>query len=87
MTEPVTGKFDREAQRGKMLSPREEQCCAMVSTGMTNREIGYALGICEGTIKLHIAKAMAKRGLRNRVEMALDYITNIGLYRNAARAD
>ncbi len=72
---------------GRALSPRETQVCAMVSQGMKNKEIAYALSISEGCVKIYVFNAMAKRGLRNRVEMALDYISNISKYRLHAIAD
>ncbi len=72
---------------GRALSPRETQICAMVSQGLRNKEIGYALGVSENVVKIHVHNSMAKRGLRNRVEMALDYISNISKYRCHAIAD
>lgn len=54
-----------------LLSPQEERTLRLVSDGLSNREVGERLGILEKTVKYHMTKAMAKLGVRNRVEAAL----------------
>ncbi|EWC64469.1 hypothetical protein UO65_0076 [Actinokineospora spheciospongiae] len=43
----------------------------LVTTGMTNRGIGSALGITERTAREHIARIMLKLGAGSRVEVAV----------------
>jgi FixJ family two-component response regulator len=42
------------------LTPREAEVFALVVTGMLNKQIGYALGIAEKTVKVHRARVMEK---------------------------
>ena len=48
------------------LNARERDCLAWASEGMTNAEIGAALGISDRTAIYHIASACRKLGARNR---------------------
>lgn len=48
------------------LNPRERDCLAWASEGMTNAEIGAVLGISDRTAIYHIASACRKLGARNR---------------------
>jgi RNA polymerase sigma factor (sigma-70 family) len=51
----------RELQaRLETLTPRERQVMALVADGLMNKEIATALGIAEGTIKVHRAGVMRK---------------------------
>ena len=54
-----------------LLSIQEERTLRLVSNGLSNREVGEILGIVEKTVKYHMTKAMAKLGVRNRVEATL----------------
>jgi FixJ family two-component response regulator len=47
-------------QRVATLTPREREVMALVSTGLLNKEIAYALGTGEKTIKAHRARVMQK---------------------------
>ena len=47
-------------QRIKMLTSREMEVFALVVTGMLNKQIASALGIGEGTVKVHRARVMEK---------------------------
>ncbi len=58
--------------RGRPLTPREQQVAALVSKGMKNREIGEALGIATGTVKIHLMHIFEKTGIRDRFELALE---------------
>jgi len=57
--------------RSRPLTPREQQVAALVSKGMKNREIGEALGIATGTVKIHLMHIFEKTGIRDRFELAL----------------
>lgn len=45
---------------------REQQVLTGVSDGLTNRQIGTAMGISESTVKTHIRKIFEKTGTRDR---------------------
>jgi FixJ family two-component response regulator len=48
------------AWRVKKLTPREQEVMALVVTGLLNKQIAYALGTSEKTIKIHRAHVMQK---------------------------
>ena len=52
------------------LTERESELLSMLSTGMTNRELGSHLYISENTIKTHLRRLYAKLGVRNRAQAA-----------------
>ncbi|MGI4815210.1 MAG: LuxR C-terminal-related transcriptional regulator [Janthinobacterium lividum] len=49
-----------------LLSPRQRQILDMVHMGSTNKVIARALGISEGTVKIHLASAFKLLGATNR---------------------
>jgi DNA-binding NarL/FixJ family response regulator len=53
------------------LTSRQRDVLALVARGRSNREIGEALGIAEGTAKLHVASVLKALGAQNRTEAAL----------------
>jgi DNA-binding NarL/FixJ family response regulator len=52
------------------LTPRERQIMELVSTGLSNREVGEQLHILEGTIKVHLHHIFQKLSIRNRTALA-----------------
>jgi two-component system, NarL family, nitrate/nitrite response regulator NarL len=70
----------RNAQRSRMrgkpeeqviaLTARERQIMELVSTGLSNREVGKRLHISEGTIKVHLHHIFQKLSIRNRTTLA-----------------
>jgi|GEM_PF-1545303 len=70
---------DREAQaqasaddpRLQGLTERQRAVLALLGEGRSNRDIGAALGISEGTAKLHVAAILKCLGVANRTEAAL----------------
>lgn len=58
------------------LTPRELACVKLLAQGKTNREIGTALGIAEGTVKLHFNSAFKKMGARHRSDALLIALRN-----------
>ncbi|HEU5199606.1 MAG TPA: response regulator transcription factor [Ktedonobacterales bacterium] len=64
-TAPSTGGQVEE------LTEREREILLLVARGATNREIGEALFITEGTVKNHMSNILSKLGLRDRTQAAL----------------
>ena len=59
------------------LTPREVQVASLVWEGLTNREIGQAIGTTEQVIKNYLRVVFDKLGVWSRLELAL-YIANHG---------
>ncbi len=53
------------------LTEREYEILRYVARGESNREIGEALFITEGTVKNHVSSILSKLGLRDRTQAAL----------------
>lgn len=53
------------------LTSREREVARYVAQGMRNKEIGLALGIGEGTVKMHLHNLYQKLGIASRTELAL----------------
>jgi two-component system, NarL family, nitrate/nitrite response regulator NarL len=60
---PATGLED--------LTDREREILEHIAGGRTNKEVGRALGISEGTVKVHMKHLLRKLNLRGRVEAAV----------------
>jgi two-component system response regulator DevR len=52
------------------LTDREREVVALLSRGLTNREIGTAMFVSESTAKFHVRNVMRKLGVRRRAEVA-----------------
>lgn len=52
----------------KRLSPREQQTLELVRRGLSNRDIGVALGVTENTAKAHVKAILLKLGVADRAE-------------------
>ena len=68
---PVPSSMER-------LSERERQIAYMVARGMRNRDIAADLGISENTVKRHLQSIFSKTGSRDRLELAVLALTEIG---------
>jgi len=53
------------------LSPRELEVLRFVAKGLSNKEIGSALHVVEGTIKIHLTNILAKLGVSDRTQAIL----------------
>lgn len=65
-----------------LLTPREEQVVALVSDGLSNREVAHELGLSEHTIKKYLLRIFDKLGISTRVELVL-YAVSHGEKRQA----
>ncbi|MEY4483473.1 MAG: hypothetical protein RL693_925 [Verrucomicrobiota bacterium] len=52
----------------KRLSPRELQTLDLLRRGLSNRDIGVALGVTENTAKAHVKSILLKLGVADRAE-------------------
>lgn len=50
------------------MTPRQLQVLKHMSEGLSNKEIGQALGLAEGTIKIHVAAIFQALGVAKRVD-------------------
>lgn len=57
------------------FTPREMQVLELLRAGRSNREIGKALGIDEGTVKAHIGRLLRKVGVNNRIALTVHPLT------------
>lgn len=53
------------------LTPRELEILKHLAEGQSNKAIGRALEITDGTVKLHVKSILRKLGVRSRVEAAV----------------
>jgi two-component system nitrate/nitrite response regulator NarL len=73
---PKTRMHGKPGELVIALTARERQIMGLVSTGLSNREVGERLHISEGTIKVHLHHIFQKLSIRNRTALA-----NIGRMR------
>lgn len=65
------GADDPDSRWKDEFTAREKDVVALVATGASNAEIADILGLSETTIKSHVSSVLAKRGLRNRVQLVV----------------
>jgi DNA-binding CsgD family transcriptional regulator len=60
---------DPAVSRPPGVTRRQRQVLFYASLGLSNRELGYALGLAENTVSAHVASGLARLGLPNRGEL------------------
>ena len=55
----------------QVLTPRQRHVLAMLSLGLSNRDIAGSLDMCENTVKAHVKQIMYKLRAQNRTQAAL----------------
>jgi DNA-binding CsgD family transcriptional regulator len=73
------------SDRLALLTPRERELLATVSTGASSAEMATQLGIAVPTIKRHLANLYRKLGCSNRVQLSNLY--HLGDPRGRPRID
>ena len=53
------------------LTERESVVLDLIGAGKSNRDIGIALGLAEGTVKNHVSNILSKLHARSRTELAI----------------
>jgi DNA-binding NarL/FixJ family response regulator len=54
-----------------LLSPQEKRVLALITEGLTNRQIGERLNLAEKTIKNYVSSVLSKLGLERRTQAAV----------------
>jgi two-component system NarL family response regulator len=67
---PEIARALAEHSKGSDLTSRELEVLQMVVKGLSNREIGKALGFSENTAKFHVKNILAKLQVADRTEAA-----------------
>ena len=82
LTEIKSGTTSRSssapASERQAVTRRELEILQLVAQGLSNKEIGKALSITEGTVKNHVHNALEKLHMDNRIQAAA-YIVRQGL--------
>lgn len=73
LAEAVKGDSAKEESESLFceLTPREREILCHLAEGQSNKAIGRALGISDGTVKLHVKAILRKLSVHSRVEAAV----------------
>jgi DNA-binding NarL/FixJ family response regulator len=81
VTRRLIAEFARQRPRRPApvdLTPRELEVLRLVARGLSNAEVAAELVVTEHTVKTHVARVLAKLGLRDRAQ-AIVYAYESGL--------
>ena len=63
--------FERRVeQQPPVLTPREADVVRLVADGLTNEEVGHALGVTSKTVEAHLGRIFERTGIQSRTELA-----------------
>lgn len=69
---PHVGAKLAVSNTSQLITERERQVLRLLAGGYANKEIGFALGVSESTVKTHVASIIEKLGTKSRTEAALE---------------
>jgi len=69
LSDHVMGSLDRRSS--PRLTPREKEIVHHICAGLKNKQIGAALSITPGTVKVHLMHIFEKTGVKDRFELAV----------------
>jgi DNA-binding NarL/FixJ family response regulator len=78
-TELIQPAISRRAMAKREISPfegltkREKEVAQRIAEGSSNRDVATALGMSEGTVKIHLHSIYAKLEIDNRTALAIIY--------------
>lgn len=64
----------KERLQHEPLTPRETEIVGLVAQGYSNREISQEIGASEGTVRIHVSHILAKLGVTDRTQAAIQAI-------------
>lgn len=64
----------RERLLHQPLTPRETEVVGLIAQGYGNRDIAHRIGASEGTVRIHVSHILAKLGVADRTQAALQAI-------------
>jgi DNA-binding NarL/FixJ family response regulator len=67
----VMDQFRKLSPTPEPLNEKEEKVLELIAQGMSNRQIGAALFLAEGTVKNYVSRIMAKLHANTRTELAM----------------
>ena len=59
-------------EKVKNLTPRQVDVLRCIAQGMSNKQIAYALGLTEGTVKLHVTAILKMLNVYNRTSAVIE---------------
>jgi DNA-binding NarL/FixJ family response regulator len=74
ITRRLIAEFSRQRRpvpTGSPLTPREVEVLRLIARGLSNAEIAADLVVTEHTVKTHVARLLAKLGLRDRTQAVI----------------
>ena len=71
VSEGIDAEEARVARAVRDLTPQQLRVLTMLCDGLANKQIAYALGVGEATIKAHVTVILRKLGARNRTQAVL----------------
>jgi len=70
-SEPLRADFAAAPPAADALNEKEEKVLELIAEGMSNRQIGSALFLAEGTVKNYVSRIMDKLHASTRTELAM----------------
>jgi two-component system nitrate/nitrite response regulator NarL len=61
-----------------MLTKRQLEVTALVSAGLSNKDVGRRLNLTEGTVKIHLHHIYDRLGVANRTALAVELCVKLG---------